>query len=282
MIEFDLTYTGGAADDGLIEFYDASRALAGFQRSLALTTHLVLHGEIITQAPHASGFTIYVPAFEEGSWKTRAKVAIATAFLVGSVGKDSPVGHAVTSLYSAALSTTMGFDLDYDKTLQELYHESRKGQITESKFDSLCEKIEQNVADMHRPIVMSKTAHFGQVNRCGYDLNPVGPLMSPITYEYVKQTDRDNQTELISGYITSYNVNTFSGRIFAIDQGRPVPFEIELPYRKKALVGIITRSQHLHGQDPFTDDAMVTLACERLVSHTGKVKRYIVIAAEAR
>ena len=52
------------------------------------------------------------------------KLAIGATFALGSVGKDSPVGHIVTSLYDAALSTTMGFHVDYDKMIQQLYAEN--------------------------------------------------------------------------------------------------------------------------------------------------------------
>jgi hypothetical protein len=94
MAEFELTFDGGAAELGYLEFYDAARALAGFQRSLALTAHLVINGDIITQAPYARGFQLFIPPFREGSWKSRAKLVIGTSIALGSVGKDSPVGQA--------------------------------------------------------------------------------------------------------------------------------------------------------------------------------------------
>lgn len=65
MLELELVYKGEAADEGFIEFYDVSRALAGFQRSIDLTTHFVLSGDVITQAPAAKGFQIFLPPFEK-------------------------------------------------------------------------------------------------------------------------------------------------------------------------------------------------------------------------
>lgn len=280
MIEFELTFEGALANEGLIEFYDASRALAGFHRSLALTTHLVLNGEIITQAPAAKGFTIYVPPFEEGSWKAKAKIALIGAFAVGSVGKDSPVGHVITSAYDFVLQSTMGFEADYDKTLQELYLDHKNGAVGESQLDSLCEKVENSIADMHRPIVHSKTALTAQIERCGYDRRSVGPLMNPLTYDYVKQTKREDSESVILGYVSSYNINTFSGRVYSLDEGRPVPFELDEDARDKNTIAVLTRSQHFNGQKAFDDRALVTLNCERLVSSTGRVKRYIVLSAE--
>ncbi|QZD89430.1 hypothetical protein K3148_11500 [Qipengyuania aurantiaca] len=278
MIDFELTFEGGEADKGSLEFYDASKALAEFQRSLALTTHLVLHGEIITQAPSAKGFQIFVPPFEEGSWKTKAKVLIGGAFLVGSVGKDSPVGHMVTSVYDLVLQTTMGFSADYDKTLQELYLDTQKNKIGDGKIDSLCEKVETSVADMHRPIVASKTATRAQITRCDYQNVDVGPLMSPLTYEYVKQTKREEDENEIVGYVSSYNINTYTGRIYSVEEDRPIPFELHDELRDKKTIGLITRSQHFNGQNPFDERALITFICNRLVSANGKVKRLIVLS----
>jgi hypothetical protein len=58
MVAMTLRYSGGLSDNNVLEMYDASRGLAGFQRSLALTAHLVINGEIITQAPSLRGAQI--------------------------------------------------------------------------------------------------------------------------------------------------------------------------------------------------------------------------------
>lgn len=51
MTDIKLKFEGNLSDNHVLDFYDAARAMMGFQRSLALTTHLVVNGEIITQAP---------------------------------------------------------------------------------------------------------------------------------------------------------------------------------------------------------------------------------------
>jgi hypothetical protein len=277
MAEFELTFDGGLADEGYLEFYDAARALAGFQRSLALTAHLVINGEIITQAPYASGFALLIPPFRQGSWKSRAKLVIGTGIALGSVGKDSPVGQIITSVYSYALSETMGFSVDYSKTLQQQFSEQlRSRNITESKIDSLCEKIETSVAEMHRPIVISGSAMRGQISRCDQKVQDIGPLMSHLTYEYVKQTIHDDDDIGISGYITSYNINTFRGRIFSVEENRPIPFELNESARGRRSVGQVTRSQHNHGQDPFSASALIELRGTRMISVNNKTKRFMI------
>lgn len=270
MISIEMRFNGSKADEGLLEFYDASRALAGFQRSLALTTHLIINGEIITQAPALSGAEIYIPAPERGSWKTKACIVIGGAFAIGSVGKDSPVGHVVTSIYDYVLSRTMGFHVDYDKTLQQLYDENST--ITETKLDSLIEKVENSVADMHRPIVKSETATFAQIYDSSTD-KKIGPDLNKLTYDYVRQTIRSDETDEFSGYISGYNLNNFKGRIFCLNERRTVPFELMPEIRNRKTIGIITRSQHRNGQIPGDPRALVTVKAHRLESMTGHLKR---------
>jgi hypothetical protein len=73
-LEIELSYIGAEADEHELDFYDASVALIGFQRSLAITTHLILNGEVITQAPALKGARILALPPEEGSWKIKAAV----------------------------------------------------------------------------------------------------------------------------------------------------------------------------------------------------------------
>ena len=58
-VHFTFSFTGNESDKHVIDFYDVSQALIGFQRSIALTTHLVLNDEIITQSPFLKGAKIY-------------------------------------------------------------------------------------------------------------------------------------------------------------------------------------------------------------------------------
>jgi len=281
VIEFELIFDGGRADEGLLEFYDASHALVGFQRSLALTTHLVLHGEIITQAPFAQGFEIYIPAVQQGSWKSKAIVALSAASMVLSAGKDSPLGQIVTSVYDAALYNVMGFHVDYDETLQEQYASYlRKKSITHEKIDSLCEKIETSVAEMHRPIVRSESATRAQVARCGPLRRDIGPVLSPLTYEYVKQTKKEEGESVLLGYVSSYNINTFKGRIFSLEEKRPIPFELEDSAKTRKQVAVLTGSQHINGQDRNSRDALVALHGQRLISQSGRTKRFVAYLVE--
>jgi len=284
MAEFELTFDGAFADRGLLDFYDAGKALSGFQRSLALTAHLVINGEIITQAPAAKGFQLLIPPFERGSWKSKAIFILPVAMAALSAGKDSPLGQIVTSVYDVVLNHTMGFHVDYNKTLQEQYGEYLAGKkITSERIDALCEKIEASIADMHRPIVISQTATRASVERCDGRRVKLGPDLNSLIYDYVKQTIINDEDENIIGYVASYNINTYSGRIYSLIKKRLIPFELQDTAKNAKMIGLITRSQHLNGQSRssglgYSNDAesLVSLAATELSSPTGRTKKYLV------
>ena len=131
-LAFTLSYSGAMADEQAIEFYDVALALIGFQRSIALTTHLVLNNEVITQAPTLRGANVIALPVEEGSWKIKAAVVggfLAGAYQLGTAPKDTPIGHLVRSAYDYVISETLGFHLDYNKTLGQQYEDLEKEKL---------------------------------------------------------------------------------------------------------------------------------------------------------
>ena len=115
-VEVTLSFMGDRADESEIEFYDVAQALIGFQRSLALTTHLILNDEIITQAPSLDGAQILALPPEPGSWKITAAIMLTGAFYtLGTAPKDTPIGNLISSAYDYVISETLGFHVDYDK-----------------------------------------------------------------------------------------------------------------------------------------------------------------------
>src|SRR6187549_2237579 len=127
-VEFTLSYGGSDSELHRIDLYDISQALIGLQRSLALTTHLVLNNEIITQSPSLKGAHIFAMPPDEGSWRIKVAIIAGTAtalYNLGTAPKDTPLGHLIYSAYDYVLPESLGVHVDYDRTLGQLYKESR-------------------------------------------------------------------------------------------------------------------------------------------------------------
>ena len=248
-VQFTLSFTGADAERSVIDFYDISQALIGFERSLALTTHLVLNDEIITQAPALKGARIYALVPELGSWKFTAVVVASTltgAFHVATLENKSPLGHLVFSMYDYVISQSLGQHVDYGKSLGKAYEEAKRNnvkvpQIRESQADSLIEKCSTAIREMHRPIYKSETATAGSIssNFAG-TARPLSTTLTLETYDFIHETRVADAQEAVVGRVSSYNSNTFKGRIYVAKFGRPVPFELAPNSRTQKTIRFIT------------------------------------------
>jgi hypothetical protein len=285
LAEVSLSYSGDLADDRELDFYDVAEALKGFQRSLALTTHLVLNGEVITQAPSLEGAQILALVPEQGSWKVTAIIiaSITGAYHLGTAPKDTPLGNLIGSAYDYVISETLGFHVDYDKTLGQQYDELKKANkdikpLPQSKFDATVEKCEVAIRAMHRPIVMSETAEEAKITaRIDGTLRSIGPPLTPETHDYIAFTEHERDPREILGRIASYNINTYKGRVFVTQEGRPIPFELEESARSLSNIALITESLRLNAVNSSDPTAEIKLVALRNTSRSGRLKKLIVL-----
>lgn len=276
-----LSYKGRAATKRHIDLYDASQALIGFQRSLALTAHLVINGEIITQAPSLRGAQIFAFPPEEGSWKVTA-VILAGAYAIGTAPKDTPLGHVIHSVYDYVVSESLGVHVDYDKTLGQLYEESKAQDIQvpeQHKVDSLMEKCTTALTDIHRPIIKTGTALEATITaRRGPREEALGPTFNEETYRYIHEFFASEHPEIVSGRVSSYNSNTFKGRIYVAEEGRPVAFEMAETSRSNAAVQLVVASLSANALKEHKSE-WSTVHCRVLknTSRTGHLKSYTIL-----
>ena len=277
MTDIKLKFEGRLSDNHVLDFYDAARAMVGFQRSLALTTHLVMNGEIITQAPSLKNAEILVSTPEAGSWELIASI-VGAAWVAGNASKDTPLGHLLYSVYDYIVANTLGFHVDYEKSLYQSHKErlETKG-ITPEKLDSLMEKTESSISDMHRPIIASESASQAKLFWLPYGSpEQIGPDMTELSHEYISRTIKRDEIIEHDGLVASYNVNTFKGRIFLPIEQRPIPFEIDESARTIANVELITSSLHSNAIERASRGGMITIHGQRLESSTGRLKALIV------
>jgi hypothetical protein len=282
-INFDLSFGGGITDRHQIDFYDVSQALIGFQRSLALTTHLVVNGEIITQSPSLKGARIYALPPEEGSWKITA-VILAGAYAVTTAPMDTPLGHVIHSAYDYVVSESLGFHVDYEQSLGQLYEEYNENEvdvprIEQHQLDSLVEKCSTAITEIHRPIFKNQSASNASIrSRMAGEARGIGGEFNIETYQYIREEFESGESEIIQGRVSSYNNNTFKGRIYVTSEGRPIAFELADNCRSNQVVQFIVASLSVNAVKDF-DSEWSTINCGvfKSKSRTGHLKRYTVV-----
>lgn len=285
-VRFTFSFTGNDSDNHAIDFYDVSQALIGFQRSIALTTHLVINDEIITQSPSLKGAKIYAFPPEPGSWKVTAAVVVAVStglYKVGTLPNNTPLGHIVYSLYDYVVSENLGVHVDYNKSLGQLYEEMeakkiKVPEVRQSQADSLVEKCSHAIKEMHRPIYKTGTAKAGTVvaNFDGQN-RPLRTKLSIETYEFIHETFTAEEPEEIIGRVSSYNSNTYKGRIYVKEIGRPVAFELSESARHANAVRLITSSLSSNALKEYDETSLLRCLVYRNTSKSGQLKSFKVV-----
>lgn len=282
-VKAEFRFTGAEADRGLIEFYDVAQALIGFERSLAITTHAVINGEVITQAPSLKGARLLVEPPETGSWKIVAAI-VGSVWAAGQASHDSVVGHLMFSAYDYVVSSSLGVHVDFDKSIGQLIEEAKNKNVgfpklTESRLDSVVEKCEVAIRDMHRPIIKSESAYNAHVNFLLPDgIKPIQAVLDHETYGYISKTEEMPEAIEVSGFVTSYNVNTYKGRIFTVEDERPIPFEITEEGQNLNNIGLVASSLRSSALARSKGEGKVYMLARKLVSPSGVIKKYIVFS----
>jgi hypothetical protein len=293
-IQFALTYTGSNSDENEIDFYDVSQALIGFQRTIALTTHLILNNEVIVQAPSLRGAKIFAEPAAQGSWKFLATVSLlgTASYNILTADRNTVLGNLVTSAYDYVISESLGFDVDFNKTLiqqyKELHQNDKSPKVLKTsavepmmRLDSLVEKCEAAIAQIHRPIVESETAKsatviakFNSIER------KLGPSLNQETFDYLDVTTKSPIAERFVGKVSSYNVNTFKGRIYVVDMGRPIPFIISDEIRNPSIAAKVAANLAINAETSFKNDQFLVMIGHRLTSKSGRLKAILTIGLE--
>lgn len=281
-IELELKYETTDLQQDAIGFYDVAQALIGFERSIALVTHFVLNNEVITQAPSLKGATILASPPEAGSWSIKATViggVLGASYMMGTAPKDTPIGHLISSAYDYVICETLGFHVDYDKTLLKQYNEfnQRSDEKIEppdsGRLDSLAEKCEFAVSSMHRPIIKSQTATSGAISAAlAGSKKEIGEQLTKITYTQMHTIEEGTKSVRFIGKVSSFNINTGRGRIYLPDISRPVPFEITMPARSRETNTLLTENLNALAMQDQENSPFLELSGIPQNTRTGRLK----------
>jgi hypothetical protein len=174
--------------------------------------------------------------------------------------------------------------VDYEQSLGAAYEQPHRSEVEipvpvleEYRFESLAEKIEPALLEMHRPIVRSQTATHAKVTVYpGNDRQRESPINRD-TYSFlISSTDDDRPIE-VRGRISSYNINTFKGRVYVDDERRPIPFEIADVARSSRIISQITSSLRLNARSRNSEEGDILMTVFPRRRRNGKIRSYLVV-----
>ena len=179
---------------------------------------------------------------------------------------------------------SLGFHVEYDKSLGELYerHQNKSQKLKKIKqhqVDLLIDNCDAAISDIHRPIVKTKSATSAVIesNLGGRNLK-VGGQINLNTHNYINEVAFSELPEKIEGRITSYNINTYKGRINVVEGGRHVSFELSENCRSDQAVHLILESLNENATLPyFSRQGVIRCKVVKITSRTDKLKKYKII-----
>lgn len=130
---------------------------------------------------------------------------------------------------------------------------------------------------MHRPISKSGTATEAVITaRVGAVQHQFEHPLTLKTYDYVAHTERSSEPFEFVGRISSYNINTFKGRVYVAAEGRPIPFELADSARNTHSILAVATSLRANAQIRAGDGAEIHFNAFRNTSHSGRLKGLLI------
>lgn len=203
----------------------------------------------------------------------------ASIYGAGTAPKNSPLCHVVHSAYEYVVKETLGIPVKYEETLGKTYNRLNAQEtdlpiLSEERFDSLIEKCEPAIRQMHRPIINSKTAEEGVISiDTGSGMKSIDKLLDHYFWEYLTTTLIDDDISWYEGRILSYNSNTFYARIYIPDLKRPIPFELSESARNNEIFQILVESLCANAAQMHNSQGIVRIRGYAYRSKLGRIKK---------
>lgn len=262
-IKFTIRYTGGKADESLLDLYDAAASMHGLAKALGITSHaLVNDGAIRHRVDSIPNVKFYLHPPKKGSFIELVTIVF-----------ENPAVQAIgSSVLTAAFWDFVKFTWRQATGRQaELTEYKTKKLVTDNEF--LTQEIEHALEIplqlIHRPIqndrnivIEIKRPRTGTVLK--FDRN---------TYDYVMSQNESEELENILGNVTKYNNLSGIGRFYDDFQAKTISFHChkDLTDEEKQIL-----SWSLHSANQVNGAGKILLKIDVIKSNSGHIKRYII------
>lgn len=240
---FQLTFDGGLAAEGTLDFYDASISNYGLARTLAIVGHYYSTGEIIAQAPR-SGAKVFITVPEDGSFKQTIIAATVAGVIAApfTVFASRILEDWIPKSEDPQLKQIIELLKEQNEILRK-EHGLPPDQTENEKQQSAIvdEHVRRNADEIQ--VLRSVTSNsfrniFRPVGRSARTLAITsGPYQRPIrsadpsVVARIESERIDQDTIIIHGIVNSFSRSSKTGVMMSDDLGRGFRFQYEHPER---------------------------------------------------
>ncbi|TAM09445.1 MAG: hypothetical protein EPN72_01140 [Nevskiaceae bacterium] len=215
-LKVKFVYEHGTADDNRLDLYDGAKSLEGIARTLTITTHALLNGEIRTRADAANGAEFYIQAPRSGSF-----IYEATIFFGGAI-----TSGVFYDFLKYTLNEAIGRleDAPLRPALQDRI---------EPTIGELPAVLENALLDVHRPLMQAPEMLL-KITR------PRGEVLAVFDRETGLNLRPHNETldDPVLGNVTRYNTLSRWGKLYDRSEGRVISFHLseDLTVHERSLI----------------------------------------------
>lgn len=266
-LKFTIRYTGGIADQSLLDLYDAATSMHGLSKALAITSNaIVTRGQVRKRVDKIPNVKFYLHPPKNGSFIELVTIVF-----------DNPAVQAIGS------SVLIGVFWDFvnftwrkatGRDAQPLEYQTKKI-LEENEFleQEITDALEIPFQQLHRPIQNDRNIEIEiRRPRSGTILT-----LNRETYDYVNSQLEPEEKTGIVGNVTKYNNLSGIGRFYDDNLGRTISFHSSDSLTPEEINNL---SWSLHTSNQINGAGKIVLTVDEIKSNTGQLKRYIIKNAD--
>jgi len=268
-VELKLTirYTGGIADESMLNLYDAATSMYGLSKALAITSNAIAtKGQVRKRVDKVPNVRFYLHPPKNGSFIELVTIVF-----------ENPAVEAIGS------SVLIGVFWDFvnftwrkatGRDAQALEYQTKKI-LKENEFlvEEITNALEIPLQQLHRPIQNDRNIEIEiKRPRTGIVLT-----LNRDTYDYVNSQPEPEEKTGIVGNVTKYNNLSGIGRFYDDNLERTVSFHSLDSLTQEEVNNL---SWSLHTSNQINGAGKIVLTVDEIKSNTGQLKRYIIKNAE--
>ncbi|WP_300686225.1 hypothetical protein [Chryseobacterium sp.] len=266
-LKFILRYTGGKADESILDLYDASTSMQGLAKALAITSYALINdGKVRRKGDNIPNVDFYLQPSKKGSF-----IEIVT--IIFQQPAVQVLGSSVlVAAFWDFISFTWNEATGREASLKE-FKTKKLLEQNETLSEEISHALEIPLQQLHKPIQKDRNIEI-EIRRPRSN-DPVLKF-NQNTLDYVMSEGEPEEVDNIIGNVTKYNILTGIGRFYDDRLGKTVSFHSSSELDEN---GKNTLSWSLHHSNQ-TRTGKISIFADAIKSNSGHLKRYIIKNAE--